>query len=344
LIQGINADYFDGKSSRRYLVTLVVRDGMVSVSGDGVAFEVPARAVKISGRVSDMPRRLEFPDGAAAVTQDNDAVDDAFAVAAHRTLAHRLESRLGYVVLALVLTVLVCWAGYRYGVPWAAREIALHIPPGLESELAQESLRGFDGYVFRPTRLTATRQEELTKVFAGLREAAAQPSSVHLEFRDANWVGPNAFALPGGVVVMTDQLVELLGDDKQIAAVLAHELGHVERRHSLRYVLQDSITALVTMAIYGDASAAAGIAVAVPTALLHAQYSQGFEREADEYAFQLLKRTGRSPLALGRALKALELGSQARNQNGKRDSRDFGYLSTHPPTEERIRAAEEGAR
>jgi Zn-dependent protease with chaperone function len=78
--------------------------------------------------------------------------------------------------------------------------------------------------------------------------------------------------------------------------------------------------------------------------LLHAQYSQGFEREADEDAFQLLKRTGRSPLLLGRALKALELGRKAGDQNGKRSSRDLGYLSTHPPTEERIRAAEEAAR
>ena len=120
----INADYFDGKSSRRRLVTIAVRDGTVIVLGDGLAFEVAASAMKISARMSGMPRRLEFPDGAAAVTQDNEEVDEAFGGAGHKTLAHRLESHRTFVVLALVLTLALCWAGFRYGVPWAAREIA----------------------------------------------------------------------------------------------------------------------------------------------------------------------------------------------------------------------------
>ena len=147
---------------------------------------------------------------------------------------------------------------------------------------------------------------------------------------------------------MTDQLVKRMRDDNQIAAVLAHELGHIQHRHSLRYVLQDSIAALVGMAIYGDASAVAGIAITMPTALVHAQYSRGFEREADTYAFELLKKTGRSPRELGRALKALTAAEgKANESNDKRAEKQpsgLGYLSTHPATDERVQAAEEAAR
>ncbi|MEK6592249.1 MAG: M48 family metallopeptidase [Pseudomonadota bacterium] len=358
---GISADFFDGRSSRRRQVTIAVKDGKVTVSGDGMAFEVPVAEVKISARMSGMPRRLEFPGGAAAVVHDNEAVDRAFAVAVRKTLAHRLESHAGIVVAALILTIALCWSGYQYGVPWAAREAAMRLPANLESSIAEEGLKALDELLFRPSTLNARHRAALAQTFAALRDASGLPVSVRLELRDGKLIGANALALPGGIVVVTDPLARLLGDEDQIAAVLAHELGHIQHRHSLRYILQDSIVALAAMAIYGDASAVAGIAATVPTALVHARYSQGFEREADEYAYELLRKTGRSPRALGLALSALEAGaenggeSNARdksdaegggvNDTGKRPrARDFGYLSTHPSTRERVQAAEAAAR
>jgi Zn-dependent protease with chaperone function len=349
----INADYYDGKSSRRRQVTLVVTDDRVTVRGDGVEFVVPTTEVRIAPRLGGMPRRIEFPDGAAALTQDHHAVDVAFTHAAHNTLTHRLESHRGFVVVALILTISLCWSGYRYGVPWVAREVAMVLPASLEADLAEESLEALDGFVFRPSKLDASHRTALAKTFGELRAASGQPDSVRLEFRDGNWIGANALALPGGIVVMTDQLVQVVADDKQVFAVLAHELGHIQHRHSLRYVLQDSITALLAMAIYGDASAVTGIAATVPTALVHAQYSQNFEREADDYAFVLLKNTGRSPRDLGLALQALENADGKEDAENKRQegatrkkqrSRDFGYLSTHPATQDRIQAAEAAVR
>ena len=348
-----NADFYDGKSSRRRQVVLIVTDDSVTVRGDGVEFVVSVTDVRISPRVGGLPRRLEFPDGAVALTREHDAVDAAFRHSAHGTLAHRLEAHRSFVVLALILTIGLCWSGYRYGVPWVAREVAALLPASLEAELAEESLKAIDGFVFRPSKLAAPRRAALAKTFVELRHASGLPDSVRLEFRDGNWIGANALALPGGIVVLTDQLVEVVANEKQVIAVLAHELGHIQHRHSLRYVLQDSITALLAMAIYGDASAVAGIAATVPTALLHAQYSQSFEREADSYAFELLKNTGRSPRDLGLALKALEHAGEKKNEenssregpaNEKQRSRDLGYLSSHPATQDRIQAAEDATR
>ncbi len=351
----LNADYFDGKTSRRWPVTIVVSDGAVTVSGAGIAFDTAVSAIKFSPRLAGMPRRIEFADGAVAVTQDNDSVDRAFNLVGRSTLAHRLESHYGFIVLALALTIATCWAGYRYGVPWVAREVATRLPPNIEENIAQEGLKALDKLVFKPTQLSAERRESLTQIFSELHHATQQSDAVRLEFRDGGWIGANAFALPGGIVVMTDQLVALMASDDQIAAVLAHEMGHVRHRHSLRYVLQDSIIALAAMAIYGDASAVAGIAVTLPTALLHAHYSRDFEREADSDAFELLKNTGRSPRELGLALAVLEAGKNKQDaksskknteldSNNKQLTQKLSYLSSHPATQERIEAAENAAR
>ena len=176
----------------------------------------------------------------------------------------------------------------------------------------------------------------------------------------------NAFALPGGVVVMTDELEQHLEeDDGRIAAVLAHEIGHLEHRHGARHILQDSIAALLAAAVLGDVSGISGLVATLPAILTHTANSREFEREADTFAFGLLRKTGRSPRLLGEALATLEKKAEeaARSSVGdcpvKLDdpppgesvpeprrprSSDLGYLSTHPPTEERVRAAEEAAK
>jgi Zn-dependent protease with chaperone function len=156
------------------------------------------------------------------------------------------------------------------------------------------------------------------------------------------------------VIVVTDELAGVLDDD-HVAAVLAHEVAHLQHRHGTRHILQDTIAGLVLLAVFGDASSVATVAATAPAILLNNAYSRDFEREADARAFELLRRTGRSPKLLGTALAALEQhherkAAQCRpdpepNEAGQRGGSrgPMGYISTHPATAERIRAAEEAA-
>ena len=68
---------------------------------------------------------------------------------------------------------------------------------------------------------------------------------IRLEVRSAPQIGANAFALPSGIIVVTDELVALSEDDDELAAVIAHELGHVHHRHIMRTVIQNSAAALL---------------------------------------------------------------------------------------------------
>jgi hypothetical protein len=269
-----------------------------------------------------------------------DAVAAAMPLPRAAGVAHRLESHLGIVLGSLVGLAVAGWFGYRDGVPWLARRVAERLPPAIESQIAVEGLKSLDSFVLKPSALDPFRQAGLRAAFATLsRDLGPATRNARLEFRNGGWIGANAFALPGGIVVMTDQLASLL-DDEHVAAVLAHELGHLQFRHGTRTILQDSILGLAGMALFGDASAVANVAATVPAALLHTGYSRDFEREADGFAFGLLRASGRSPRLLGESLAALGKARRKRDPAGG----GMDYVSTHPPTDERIQAAEDAAR
>jgi Zn-dependent protease with chaperone function len=335
-----DADYFDGQASRRRAVQVEVADGTLMIRGEEFALDVPRRDAHVQPRIGSTPIRIDLPDGGLLVAPDYYAVDGALDVPLSRTFAHRLESHSVVVVFALIGVLVAGWFLYSRGIPWGARVVAMHISPSIESQLSEETLLALDRFVLKPTKVKPGDRKRVEEGFARLKAVADVPESTHLEFRDGGVVGANAITLPGGVIVVTDQIVALLDPD-ETDAVLAHELGHVHNRHGTRLVLSNSAHALVVMAVFGDASAVAGAAALAPTVLLNSGYSRDFEREADAFAFGLLRKTGATPFDFASALRALEENYSKTHPNGKGG---FGYISTHPDSRERIQAAETAGR
>ncbi len=307
----VRARYYDGKTSQQREVLVRLEPwGRLSVSGEGVDFSCALSEVRPSPRVGNTRRHLRFADGSLCETEDNDAVDRIFAglpSQAPGRLIHLWESKLGYAALALALTAAALWAGITYGIPALAKQVAFSLPPSTEKALGRDALAGLDRILLSPTQLPAARREELRALFS---------------------LGANALALPSGVVVVTDQLVELASDDNEIAAVLAHEIGHLRYRHGLRRLLQDSATVLLVAAITGDLTSIASLASALPAMLLQAKYSRNFEREADEFALDTMKRHGIPAGSFAAILLRIE-----QRRGASTDVPD--YLSTHPATRER---------
>ena len=152
--------------------------------------------------------------------------------------------------------------------------------------------------------------------------------SYRLEFRHSNKIGANAFALPSGIVVVTDALVKLGQTDDEVVAVLAHEVGHLEHRHSLRMVMQDSAVALLIATVSGDPFSSSTLVAALPTLLVHARYSRKFEAEADDYAYDFLVAQGIPTQAFADML--VRLGAKDETSAAEE------FLSSHPGTQERI--------
>jgi Zn-dependent protease with chaperone function len=155
-----------------------------------------------------------------------------------------------------------------------------------------------------------------------------------MEFRAGGQIGANALALPGGILVFTDEIVALAQHDDELVAVAAHELGHVRHRHVLRQILASTGVLVVGQVVLGDVSGILDLAGGLPAILLQSGYSRDMESEADAHALAMLERAclpprrfsdllGRLDAAHGGELKAITL------------------FSSHPDTRERLRNFQE---
>ncbi|MCP5151391.1 MAG: M48 family metallopeptidase [Ectothiorhodospiraceae bacterium] len=338
----LTARYFDGRTSASHQVTASLHDdGTLRLVGAGIDRRGPLTAVRIADRLGNVPRALWLPDGAKLETPDNDAVDAMVATLppGRRALGlvHRLERQWRFALGALAVTAVLAFLGVEYVLPAAAERVAMLAPVELEHALGEETLEALDGTLFAPSELPPETAGSVIVRFEHLRRAVGFDAALRLELRSAPAIGANAFALPGGILVVTDELVTLLEDDYDaLAAVLAHEVGHVLERHSLRAALQSSATALLIASVLGDVTSLSGLAATLPTVLVDARYSRRFEADADREAIRILLRMGVSPAALATALEAIE-----RSHGGAGEVP--GYLSSHPPTADRLERARAAA-
>ena len=329
--------YYDGISGRAHAVDLRrVGTAHYAIEGDGVARGGALAMLRITPRLARVARTIELKDGARVLIAHDAAIDDWFPQQGRFEAAiDRLEHHAYVVGAAILVCLATLTAGAIWGVPRAADAIALHIPAGVERTLGEEVLENLDRLGLKQTTLDADRREALVKRFDAL--AADAGGTYSLVFRDAPGVGANAFAIPGGTVVVTDQLVRKLDEPREFDAVVAHEIGHQQRRHALRQTLRGSMVAIVAAFFAGDVSSAGTVVVAVPTFLLTSHYSREFEDEADHYAFDLLSQHEESPHWFAEAMRRLETA------HGKHRRGVSSYVSSHPDTADRIDAADAAA-
>lgn len=235
--------------------------------------------------------------------------------------------------LMIVLAVMTALLGATYWLafPVIVRAVAAGVPHNALEAISSQTLASLDDSLLDPTTLSVPRQQELTSAFGRLPISPDLGPHTRLEFRRSEALGANAMALPSGIVVVTDGLVALATDTDDVMAVLAHEVGHLEGRHSMRAIVQSAlVSGLITLAV-GDVSA---LAAAAPAALLDARYSRDLEREADVYAVNALRRIGVRPTRLADMLERME--AEHAKAGRENPAGVFSYLSTHPTTEERL--------
>ena len=233
---------------------------------------------------------------------------------------------------AAVLILGVMWVVLSWGADTVARVAALRIPPTAESGVGRSALASADRSILRPSQLPAATRNQISANFRRLIAGLPHASCFHLYFRNSQMLGANALALPGCTIVLLDPIVLLAEHPDEITAVLAHEIGHVRARHAMRQALHSSMVLMVLSLVTGDVPAGALLLVSAPGVALQAAYSRDLEREADDLAIELLARRGIPATRLTDLLVRLE----AWQSSG--DPRPT-FLSTHPPTTDRIRQA-----
>jgi Zn-dependent protease with chaperone function len=323
----LQANYFDGRSTRVRSVNLSVAGEDLIVSGEDVDLRIPFARVQVDERLGRAPRRLRLEGGAFFEVRDLGALDSLLSAVGHRDgWVDRFQRRLPLVLLALVACVLCAAGAYRWGLPWAAATGARHLSPAVGRVLSAQTLKVLDGGFLLPSKIAEEHQQRLSAAFHALRLPDGGTPQSALLFRRSPQLGANAFTLPDGTIILLDDLITGLDDDQQTLAVLAHELGHAHERHGLQMLLRSSAIGAFLTFYVGDIST---LLAAAPAAVVEARYSREFERQADDYAARLLRHNGMSPGLLADALTRLaEL--QPAFSKGR-------YLASHPSSDERIR-------
>ena len=333
----VPATYFDGRTARAYPVTLDLASGRMTVTGSVVARDETVDAIEITEEIGLTPRLVRFSDGAFCEVTDVVALGvllERQGIA--KSLVSRWERHRGWIAAAVVLFLVTLVVAYRYGVPALSHTVAMNLPAPAVDLIGTHTLAILDRTVFAPSQIPAARQAEIATAFGRLGVADGQRTDYPILFRRSEAIGANALALPSGVIIVTDGLVELARDDREIFGVLAHEVGHIVQRHGLRQLLQNSIVTLFVAGYLGDVG---GLVASAPTVLLQAKYSRDFEREADAHAVSVLNANG---IPLGHLADILERFSTQKPSDEPPGLPMPHSLSTHPTTAERLRLLRDG--
>lgn len=332
----VAARYFDTRSSRAHPVVLIVQGGQ-AILHDAAGEEVrraPLASLRVSERNKRAPRLVTFDDGAYCEVADHARFEAMLASTGHREgWVSRAQNSWRLTGLSLLGILAFVLGAYFYLLPWSAGLLAATVPASIEAQLGQATLDSLDHGLVTPSQLPAADQQRIRDNFAALRRPDDPDHAYQLLFRHGGRLGPNALALPGGTIVVTDELVALIGTGAGMMGVLSHEAGHVAQRHGLQQVIQASAVGALAAYFFGDFST---VLATVPAAMLTMRYSRDHEREADAYAVEVMRRNRLPVSALADVLAKLEGAHGGKPSDESED--DASFFSTHPLTRERIEA------
>lgn len=255
--------------------------------------------------------------GDARLTVEDKAFAKALAAAAPglRWAARRSLIYGSLATAALLAAVGALW----WGLPAISGRIVAHIPPSWEEKLG-------DAVVLEPVWgercATSTGSAALDRLTRRLLKGAEPPFPITVVVRDSAIV--NAYALPGGHIVLLRGLLAQAESPDEVAGVLAHELTHTIKRHPMRALVANSGLALLIEVTLGN-----GTGASLGYLLTTLSYSRAMEAEADDGAVHLLQHAG-----IGTAGFAAFFERMEKRSIGPK----LPYLSTHPPDADRLAA------
>ena len=320
--------YLDGRTAQRHLATVRLgRTGLEATIEGGATIRWPYGEIKqTQGFHSGEPVRLERGGELPEIL----VVPDPAFIASLKATAADATPRFGRVgrrwvfavVGAAVGAVVVGAALHGRAIPAIAEVVAARVPPSWEDRVGAAVVDRLAPTQRRCTGVAG--QQALEQLLARLTNAAPSPYRFRIAVLDDRAV--NAFAAPGGHLILLRGLIERARAPEEVAGVLAHEVQHVLRRHATRAIVQRTSTALLVTAAVGDVSGLIAFAAETATTL---SYSRSAEEEADADGMRLLHSAGIDPRGMLTFFETV-IADEVHLPRAAR------YLTTHPAPEERL--------
>ncbi len=330
--------YFDGRTAAERNVRVTPDESGLRIAGDGVEAHWPRADIEVLERRGVFRLTTKAaPDTRlvlALTPETTRALRDL------RVLGAGRATRRGLVLVGALLGASAALAALVFiGAPLAAGPLARATPRDVEAQMGVNLERQAHVF-FRPCENTGVADASIAPLLARL-EAAADPGfEIRLTFVRSQ--APNALALPGGRVMVTSALLETLENPDELAAVLAHELGHVHARDGMVSLYRHAGLGIFLETITGGTGIAQQL-ILLSGQLAELRYTRAQEERADEAALRTMARAGYNPEALARAFERIRASiTEVRGEDAPGiDAPE--WLLSHPDLGARIAAARAAA-
>jgi Zn-dependent protease with chaperone function len=348
--------FFDGRTPRKHRLNL-------RLSPQGIALVFPEGQTALWSYASirllptenvRQPVRLEHDvrTDAGTVTEILAVEDVAFLAALHeaapgalipewRLPRHSTKRRLA-LILILIAIPFVVYGLWFYSLPVLTERMAQKVPATWERTLGDAVFFSLNKKIMNdPANPLRNAIDRITR-----RLLAAAPDSPY-EFRvyiESSEIF-NAYALPGGIILITERLLAETASPEELAGVMAHEFQHVLQRHPTRGIIRTLASSMILALLVGDANSIMDKTLNLVGSLERLRFSREMEAEADRLGMEMIlaaKIDPKGTISMFEKLEAEEnkmlgfSGNSARKETETAVSEWLEYLSSHPSGKNRV--------
>ena len=339
--QIINGTLYRSGSSHACAAQLVVTEQHLNIISNGTEHcSYNLTEVQLSDAIPGIATEIRLPNGDMFIPADKNWRLNK----QNGSLLSQLESNWLTVVSSIILApALVYWL-IMVAMPALASKSVEWLPESIPAYMGEQSFTIIDEAFLSPSSLDDNTNNSVNSLFdKALKTLHLNNEDYQLLIKESDYFGANALALPNGTVIVTDGLITQLMEfekkqstasfDSMLMAIILHEIGHVEAKHSLRLVAQSLSNAIVFALLLGDLETVGELMVGASSAVIQANFSRDMETEADNFALSHLGKLGYESTAFADAMESFN--------EEKVDTTEsiFKYLSSHPAIVERIEKA-----
>ena len=329
-MEKIRVNYFDGKSSKSYSAALSLLDGIWMIEYLDKEFQTQLISWDVNGiesyQSSNQVVRFKFGPFPQQVIECSPEVYTS--LAKHYPEIKIIDSQFTWiftkgvkVILGLTLAFIGILVGiYFLVLPPAAEFLAGQLPRKYEMQMGQS--------IYKTQMEHAIVNDSLTYWVNDFVKHIDFKTDYPIHITVINEDVINAYAIPGGEIVVYSKIIQEMQNKEELAALLAHEVSHVHYRHSLKSISRSLSGYLFLSVLFGDVSGVAAIIMENSQALVTLNYSRSLEEEADRKGLEILESNHISQYGF---VNLFERMKKERN-----DEQFDKFLSSHPLMNERI--------
>lgn len=332
--------YSDGKTSRLYEAEVRFAPDALIISYEQEAERVEVRwaveRINTNRYGFSFEHKLTYGEFPSEIIEVDEAFFQAFQAAyphkhiINRTIHYIKKRTWRTILLSLLAISAFVLLLYFLVMPAIAEHVVQTIPTAYEVHLGEK--------IYKQNMLSYDIDTPCTRLVNEYFQTLRVKSRYPVKITVVDYDEVNAYALPGGHIVVYSGLLEQMRNPEELVAVLGHEYGHIYFRHSLRAMAREAANYAVISLILGDVSGVTGVMVQNADNIRSLQYSRELESQADTFGLRLMQQKGVNPQGMIWLLENLSTSIKEKRKKKTIKITVPEFMSTHPYTKHRIAA------